>query len=207
MSIYTIDKMSDAELVSRIIGLPVESDACIRLATAMASDGWLSGLPLSEVAREVGSVGEGRLRRLEASVELGKRALAARAARRGTIITRPEDAASVVRPLVVGEDREHFYALCLNTKNALLKVVEVSVGSLNASIVHPRELFREAVAVSASSVVVSHGHPSGDCTPSGADIQLTRRLVRAGDVLGIEVLDHVVVGGEGYASLRDLGLM
>jgi DNA repair protein RadC len=87
-------------------------------------------------------------------------------------------------------------------------MVEVSVGSLNASIVHPRELFRDAVRASAAAVVVVHNHPSGDPTPSGADIQLTRRLVKAGDVLGIEVLDHVVIGDGGeHASLRDMGLM
>ena len=107
-----------------------------------------------------------------------------------------------------GSDREHFWALALNTKNQLLKIIEVSIGSLNASIVHPRELFKEAVRISAASVVVVHNHPSGDPTPSGADIQLTRRLVKAGDVLGIEVLDHVVIGdGVTHASLRELGLM
>ena len=98
-------------------------------------------------------------------------------------------------------------ALALNTKNHLLKVIEVSVGSLNASIVHPRELFREVIAVSAASVVVVHQHPSGDSAPSGADIQLTRRLVKAGDVLGVEVLDSVVIGNDEFSSLRDLGLM
>ncbi len=87
-------------------------------------------------------------------------------------------------------------------------MVEVSIGSLNASIVHPRELFKEAVKVSAASIVLVHNHPSGDPTPSGADVQLTRRLVKAGDVLGIEVLDHVVIGDGGeHSSLRDLGLM
>jgi DNA repair protein RadC len=107
-----------------------------------------------------------------------------------------------------GSDRERFWALALTTRNHLIKIIEVSVGSLNASIVHPRELFKEAVKVSAASVVVVHNHPSGDPTPSGADIQLTRRLVKAGDVLGIEVLDHVVIGDGGeHASLRDLGLM
>ena len=87
-------------------------------------------------------------------------------------------------------------------------MVEVSVGSLNASIVHPRELFKEAVRLSAAAVIVVHNHPSGDPTPSGADLQLTRRLVRAGDVLGIEVLDHVVIGdGGAHVSLREMGAM
>lgn len=113
-----------------------------------------------------------------------------------------------MRPLFTGQEREHFYSICLDTKNRVKKVVEVSVGSLNASIVHPRELFHVAVAQGGiASLVITHNHPSGDPTPSGADIQLTRRLVKAGDVLGIEVLDHVVIGGDEHASLRDLGLM
>jgi DNA repair protein RadC len=120
----------------------------------------------------------------------------------------PDDVVRICGPQLRGLDREHFWSLALNTKNQLLRVIEVSVGSLNASIVHPRELFKEAVRLSAASVVVVHNHPSGDPTPSAADVQLTRRLVKAGDVLGIEVLDHVVIGGPGeHASLRDLGLM
>lgn len=207
MSIYTLDKLSDHELVALVLGIRPDDEAAGRIATAMATDGWLGGVPLVEVARECGSVGTRRLQRLEASVELGRRALAARAARKGDIVSAPEDVVALIKPLLIGDEREHFYCICLDTKNRVKKVVEVSIGSLNASIVHPRELFREAIAVSAASVVVAHGHPSGDPTPSGADIQLTRRLVKAGDVLGIEVLDHVVIGGEENASLRDLGLM
>jgi DNA repair protein RadC len=87
-------------------------------------------------------------------------------------------------------------------------MVEVSVGSLNASIVHPRELFKEAVRMSAASIVVVHNHPSGDPTPSGADLQLTRRLAKAGEVLGIELLDHIVIGdGGAHTSLRHMGVL
>ena len=123
-------------------------------------------------------------------------------------VSKPEDVVRICGPQFRGADREHFWALALNTKNQLVRTIEVSIGSLNASIVHPRELFKEAVKVSAASVVAVHNHPSGDPTPSGADIQLTRRLVKAGDVLGIEVLDHVIIGdGGGHSSLRELGLM
>ena len=120
----------------------------------------------------------------------------------------PQDVVGLCATQLRGLDREHFWALALSTKNQLLRMVEVSVGSLNASIVHPRELFKEAVRISAASVVVVHNHPSGDPTPSGADIQLTRRLSKAGDVLGIELLDHVVIGdGGAHASLRELGVL
>ena len=207
MKYSTIDHQSDVELVATILGRKTGDEACMRFATILATDGWTSGSPLAEVAREYGSVGPRSLAKLESAIELGRRTLAARAARKATTISTPEDVVALMAPLLTGKNREYFFCICLDTKNRVKKIVEVSVGSLNASIVHPRELFREAIAVSAASVVVCHGHPSGDSNPSGADIQLTRRLVKAGDVLGIEVLDHVVIGGDEHASLRDLSLM
>lgn len=209
MTVYTLDKASDHELVAIVLGIRPDDQAAGRIACLMASEGYLSGESLAEVARECGSVGPRRIQRLEASVELGRRSLAARSARKGVTISTPEDVVRVVGPLLVGRDREHFICCALNTKNHLLKLIEVSVGSLNASIVHPRELFREAIAVSAASIVIVHNHPSGNggATPSGADIQLTRRLAKAGEVIGIEVLDHVVIGGDCHASLREMGVL
>lgn len=152
-------------------------------------------------------VGPATAARLLACVEMSRRASTRPRVARPAVST-PEDVVALCAGQLRGLDREHFWTLALNTKNRLLRIVEVSVGSLNASIVHPRELFKEAVRLSAASVVVVHNHPSGDPTPSGADIQLTRRIVKAGDVLGIDVLDHVVIGDGGeHASLRDLGLM
>jgi DNA repair protein RadC len=152
-------------------------------------------------------IGPAKAAALLASVELVRRASVNQAAERPAVST-PEDVVALCEPQLRGCDREHFWALALNTKNRLIKIIEVSVGSLSASIVHPRELFKEAVRSSAASVVVVHNHPSGDPTPSAADIHLTQRLVRAGDVLGIEVLDHVVIGEGGlHASLREMGLM
>jgi DNA repair protein RadC len=111
----------------------------------------------------------------------------------------------MLRELMEKSDREVFVCLHLTTKNQLISWEIVSVGSLNASIVHPRELFKGALLANAASVIVVHNHPSGDPTPSGADIQLTRRLVKAGDVLGIEILDHVIFGDE-VASMREMSL-
>lgn len=206
MSLYTVDRMSDIELVAAVLGLSPTEEVCARVASAMATEGWLHRGQLTNVVRESG-VGDKRLARLEASVELGRRTLAARAARKGMVVSTPEDVVRIVKPLLTGKDRETFLCLALNTKNHLLKVIEVSIGSLAASVVHPRELFRECVANSAASCCLAHQHPSSDPTPSGADVSLTRRLVSAGSVLGIEVLDHVILGGDGHSSLRDLGLM
>ena len=207
MKYSTTDKLTDVELVATILGRQSQDEAVTRLATVLAVDGWMGGAPLAEIAREYGNVGPKSVAKLECAIELGRRTLAARAARKADTISTPEDVVALIKPLVIGRDRETFWCACLDTKNRVKKVVEVSTGSLNASIVHPRELFKEAVGVSAASVVVCHNHPSGDPTPSGADISLTRRLVKAGDVLGVEVLDHVVIGGDEHASLRDLGLM
>ncbi len=152
-------------------------------------------------------VGPAGAARLLACLELARRASAWPACERPLVST-PEDVVALCSTQLLGLDREHFWALVLSTKNRLLRMVEVSVGSLNASIVHPRELFKEAVRMSAASVVVVHNHPSGDPTPSGADLQLTRRLAKAGEVLGIELLDHIVIGdGGAHVSMRTMGVL
>jgi DNA repair protein RadC len=199
------DTLSDACLLSVLIDSPSTDRATTLLAEHPIPDGlWRVG---AEDLVALDGVGPAAAARVLACLEMSRRASTWRSSRRPAIST-PEDVVELCAPQLRGLDREHFWALALNTKNQLLRMVEVSVGSLNASIVHPRELFKDAVKVSAASIVIVHNHPSGDPTPSGADIQLTRRLVKAGDVLGIEVLDHVVIGDGGeHASLRDLGMM
>lgn len=197
------DALTDEGLLSLLVGEEGAREVA-RVAGAGVAGLWRLG-PDDLVS--LGGLGPASTARLIAAVEVGRRAGCAVAPTPPTIST-PEDVVAVCGSQLRGLDREHFWTLALNTKNRLLRIIEVSVGSLSASIVHPRELFKDAVRVSAASVVVVHNHPSGDPTPSGADIQLTRRLVKAGDVLGIEVLDHVVIGDAGaHASLRDMGLM
>ena len=199
------DAVSDAALVALVLGR--SEDEVVRgvLDRHPIPDGLWRMSAEDLVCYE--GVGPASAARLLGSLELSRRAALRTPGQRPTV-SQAEDVARLCGPQLRGSDREHFWALALNTKNQLLRIFEVSVGSLNASIVHPRELFKEAVRLSAASLVVVHNHPSGDPTPSGADIQLTRRLVKAGDVLGIEVLDHVIVGDpDEFASLRDLGLM
>jgi DNA repair protein RadC len=199
------DSLPDDALLSMMLG-DGRSDTVRRLLASHPIPDGLWRVSADDLVALEG-VGPAGAARVLACLEMSRRAAAWRSSRRRSITT-PEDVVDLCAVQLRGLDREHFWALALNTKNQLLRVLEVSVGSLNASIVHPRELFRDAVRASAASVVVVHNHPSGDPTPSGADIQLTRRLVRAGDVLGIEVLDHVVIGDGGeYASMKDLGLM
>jgi DNA repair protein RadC len=199
------DNVSDAALLALLIGEDREDAGKALLDAHPVPDG-LWRISAEDLVTLPG-VGPAGAARVLACLEMSRRASAWGTSRRKTIST-PEDVVELCWPQMRGVDREHFWSIALNTKNQLVRMVEISIGSLNASIVHPRELFREAVRLSAASVVVVHNHPSGDPSPSGADIQLTRRLVKAGDVLGIEVLDHVIVGDGGeHSSLRELGLM
>ena len=105
------------------------------------------------------------------------------------------------------EPEEHFCILCLNTKNKIVGVHTISIGSLNASIVHPREVFKAALLNNASGIICLHNHPSGDPEPSRDDIETTHRLVNAGNILGVKVLDHVIIGDDRYVSLKEQGAM
>lgn len=121
------------------------------------------------------------------------------------VIHSPEDAANYLRDLSI-LDQEHFEVIFLNTQNIVISRKNVFKGTLNSSIVHPREIFREAVRVSAASIIVSHNHPSGDVQPSREDIEVTKRLVDVGKLVGIEVLDHIIIGHEGkYKSFKEMG--
>jgi DNA repair protein RadC len=119
----------------------------------------------------------------------------------------PDDVVALIGKRLRNEPREHFLALLLNARHECLAVETVSIGSLNASIVHPREVFRPAVLASAASIIVVHNHPSGDPEPSEEDMSITRRLAQVGELLGIGLLDHLVIAKRGVVSLRERGLL
>jgi DNA repair protein RadC len=122
-------------------------------------------------------------------------------------VTSPELAAEVLLPHLAASDRERCVVAALDTKHRLLEVVTVSVGSLDRTFMAPREVFRDALLANAGAVVVAHNHPSGDVAPSADDERVTRRLVQAGEVVGVEVLDHLVVGGSRWVSLARRGIV
>ena len=119
----------------------------------------------------------------------------------------PDDVVAFIGPKLRKEHREHFLVLLLNARHEVMAKETVSVGSLNASIVHPREVFKPAVLASAASIVLVHNHPSGDPEPSEEDLSITKRLVEAGELLGIGVLDHVIIAGRGVVSFRSRQLL
>lgn len=119
----------------------------------------------------------------------------------------PEDAYNILKDKAHGKKKEYFWALFLDTRNQVIKVAEISVGSLDASIVHPRELFKEAIAASASSFIAAHNHPSGNPEASQDDIRLSKRLKEVGDLVGIELTDHIIIGDIKYLSMKREGLI
>jgi DNA repair protein RadC len=142
--------------------------------------------------------------RLEACVELGRRSAYGRPVPRRRV-EGPADVARLLLPVLRDADREHFVVVLLTTKNQVLDVVTVSVGSLSASIVHPREVLKPAIQASAAALVVAHNHPTGVPTPSPEDVEFTHRLVRCCELMGIRLLDHVILGDGTYESLREAG--
>ncbi|WP_226036535.1 RadC family protein [Aquibacillus saliphilus] len=141
-----------------------------------------------------------------AAIELGKRMHKYKPQER-YVIRSPEDGADYVMEEMRGLKQEHFVCLFLNTKNQILHRQTIFIGSLNASIVHPREVFREAVKRSAASIICAHNHPSGDPSPSQEDIHVTKRLSECGKIIGIEVLDHLVIGDHKFVSLKEKGYL
>ena len=123
------------------------------------------------------------------------------------VLDSPSTVSQQLLPLFDGLDREHFVVLALDARNRPIGCNTVSVGSLSASIVHPREVMKFAILANAAAVILAHNHPSGETSPSRDDIELTQRLVQAGQILEIEVLDHVIVGGQAFCSLKEQGVM
>ena len=151
-------------------------------------------------------LGLARANALKASLELGRRLFTVQPEQLPSIRS-PQDVANLLMNEMRYLDREHFRVLLLNAKNRVLSIETASVGTLNSSAVHPRELFKPAIRNSSAAVILVHNHPSGDPTPSRQDITVTERLKEAGEILGIEVLDHVIVGDGVFISFKEKGLL
>ncbi len=158
----------------------------------------------AEQLREIPGIGMAKSATMVAAVELGRRVSSDRP--RLASVKGPEDVASLLVEQMRYLDREQLRAVLLNTKNQVLGIEVVSIGSINSSVVHPREIFRVSIKRNAAAVVLAHNHPSGDPTPSPEDIQVTKRVLRAGGMLGIDVLDHLIIGDDCYISLRQQGV-
>lgn len=199
--------LGTTELLAILLGTGSRGRGVVPLAEHLLSTfGSLQDLSqarLEELDR-VGGMGPAKAATLLAAFELGKRACAPSPQTRPAIHS-PGDGARLLIPLMRFLDREHFRAILLNTRHEVLAVAEVAVGNLDSAPVHPREVFKEAVRRSAAAVIVAHNHPSGNPEPSADDLAITQRLCAAGRVVGIDVLDHLIIGNGNYVSLRERG--
>lgn len=201
------EAVSDQELLACVLGRGVAGESVLVGARRLlATFGSLRGVAEASIEQlaDVHGIGPAKAVQLKASAEIARRVSAPLPQRR-MAINSLEAARALLVPLLRGKQKEHFVAVLLNNRHQLIRLVSIAIGSLSATLVHPRELFKEAIAASAAAVIIAHNHPSGDPEPSEHDLQLTARLVEAGALLGIEVLDHLIIGGEQVVSLRAVG--
>jgi DNA repair protein RadC len=199
--------LGDNELVAIVLGSGDRRAGALALASALlVARGGLHGLVRStcDELKDVAGIGPARASQILAAIELGRRTLAHAPTARVRIRS-PREAAAYLMPTFGSLASEQFGIVLLDSKHRVIRTTVIALGTLNSTVVEPRDVFREAAVGRAAAIVVFHNHPSGDPTPSGADVELTRRLVAAGALMGIEVVDHLVLADVRYCSFKEMG--
>lgn len=209
---YGPEVLSNAELLAIIIRTGNRNETALALAQRMLSElGQGEGLNFLvdatvEELTKVKGISMAKACAIKAAVELGKRIGGIKSIDK-VFIRSPRDVANLLMNEMRYLKKEYFRTIQLNVKNQVLAVEDISVGSLNSSIVHPREVFKGPIRRSSAAIILIHNHPSGDPSPSREDIEVTRRLYEAGKLLGIDVLDHIIIGDGIYTSLKEKGII
>ncbi len=206
---FGIEALSAQEILALIMGRGISGESVMVTAQRLLRQfGSLKGLAAASAEElvTVKGIGIAKAAQLKAAFELTNRLESYSGAGEKSPVKTPEEVAGLVRSRLRDKKKEHFLALLLDTRSRLIKIAEISVGSLDSSIAHPREVFKEAVIASAASVIFVHNHPSGVTEASEDDIMLSKRLAEAGEIMGIDVLDHVIIGDDRYLSLKREGL-
>lgn len=202
--------LSNSELLAIIIRNGSKGFSAIDLSNRLLSTNkqgisFLSDLSIEEIT-QIKGIGQCKAVQILAAVELGKRVVLENIDEKKKV-TSPLDIVDFFMADMKNLKKEHFKIVMLDTKNHIIGVEEVSVGNLNSSIVHPREVYKQAIKRSSASIILIHNHPSGDPTPSKEDINITRRLMESGEILGIKVLDHIIIGNKKHISLKEMDIL
>jgi len=205
------EALSAQEILSLILGRGVSGESVLITAQRLLSEfGSLKGIAdasLEELS-QVRGIGLAKAAQLKAAFELSRRLDEQYLLEeKGQPLKTPECVVELIKKELKGKKREHFLLVLLTIRNQPIRMVKISEGSLDSSIVHPREVYKEAISAHAASVILVHNHPSGDPEPSPDDIKLTKRLVEAGKLMGISVLDHIIVTDQNHLSMRSRGLL
>lgn len=207
---YGVEDLPVIELLAVLLGRGIAGESVMvtaqRLMNHFKSLNAMSEASLEQLM-QVRGIGLAKACQIQAAFQLAKRKRERKVIGYGDAIKNPKDAEIVVRSHFKDKTKEHFWAVLLNTRGRLIKTQLISKGSLDSSIVHPREVFNAAITESAASVIFLHNHPSGIADPSEDDIRLTKRLVDVGELMGIEVLDHIIIGSDEPFSMKRHGLL
>lgn len=203
------EALSAQELLALIIGRGVSKKSVMTIAQELLVEfGNIKAISQATIEElsQIKGIGFAKAAQIKACFELGKRQ-DLEPELKDFDIKDPESVIKAIRTSIKDKAKEHFKLILLNTRNKIIGISTISIGTLNTSLVHPREVFKEAIIHNAMSVVLAHNHPSGDPEPSEDDLTITRRLVEAGKILGVEVIDHIIISKNGFFSFKDKGLM
>ncbi|MFZ7131443.1 MAG: RadC family protein [Eubacteriales bacterium] len=212
LSTYGSENLTNAELLAIIIGTGNKNETAVNLCQRilMACNNDLSYFVNASIEEIIGNgtlkgIGMVKACKIKAALEMGRRL--SRQLKENIKIRSPKDIVDVLMEEMKYLTQEHFKVVLLNTKNGVIAIETVTMGILNASLVHPREVYKIAIGKNCSSIIVVHNHPSGDPYPSNEDKKITKKLFEAGEIVGIKLLDHLIIGYDNYVSFKEIGLL
>jgi DNA repair protein RadC len=203
------EALSAQELLALVIGRGIPKKSVMNIAQELlARFGNIKAISQARIEElsQIKGIGLAKAAQIKACFELGRREQL-EPELKNFDIKDPEAVVKVIRASIKDKAKEHFKLILLNPRNKIIGISTISIGTLNASLVHPREVFKDAIMHSAASVVLAHNHPSGDPEPSEDDLKITKKMVESGKILGIEVLDHIVIGKDNFCSFKERGLI
>jgi DNA repair protein RadC len=206
LSLRGAQSLTDAELIAILLRTGMKGKSVIQVAQELLvkfDNLNLLSLQTAEAIKKFPGIGKDKTSALIAAFEIGRRADSQKKWFSNKKITSPSDIADIFIPILRDEIKEKFFVICLNSANKIIKYELISVGNLNSSVVHPREVFKVAIENNSASIILLHNHPSGNTEPSNEDITLTKKMVEAGKIFDIQVFDHLIIGGNNYTSFVD----